>query len=111
MNSADKLDVGERSRQGLEMMAKLDAKLQSLGIKRKSAKMAMADLTDLYFYANDVRRDLEQLLEKDISLPETAHTLVDLRVRLGEMRDHIGHARPALDHIADVCYKRLPHNP
>ena len=96
----------ERVRIVLGMTAQLDTKLKSLGIKRKSALIATADLGDIYLYADDVRKYLELLLETPSSdLRKLGEICVDLRITLGEIKDHILDARIPLEYMAEYCYK------
>jgi hypothetical protein len=98
-----------RVQQVLDMTAKLDAKIDSLGVKKKSVFMATSDLGDLYGYAGDIKKHLEDFVSVPPSEWRTmAKILVDLRVRLGEMKDHIAHSRATINYLADYCYKKAP---
>jgi hypothetical protein len=86
------------------MANQLGAKFESLGIKRKSVLIVSADLSDLYQYADDIRKYIELLLETPSSdLEKILELSVYLKVASGEMKDHIAHSRKPLEYIADFC--------
>ena len=97
----------ERVKANIEMTQKLAEKFASLGVKRNSVMIVVANLADAYQYAGDIREYIEQLLKTPSSdLRKLADIFVDLKITQGELKDDIIHARKPLEYLADYCYKR-----
>jgi len=98
----------DKVRNIIKMNNKLKSKFTSMGIKRKSVMIAAADLSDIYYYIDDIKKDIDSFLETHASdWDKLLEIIVDLEVVLGELRVNIIESRKPLRIIAEFCENQM----
>jgi hypothetical protein len=99
----------ERTREYFDITQKIQTKLESIGVKKKSAIIAISDIGSLYQYADDTKKLIELIIETPSTEWDRLEDIfVSLRIILGEMKDHIKDSRVPLDYLADYCERHKP---
>ena len=101
--------IQDRNEAEAEIRETLQAKFQSMGVRRKSVLTVSNDLAEIYSDVIDIKTEIEQLLDTPESDWDTLQTLiVDLRVRFWHLKGHLISARKPLDYLGEYCDKFLP---